>query len=132
MTLIPIPNFEKAGQAGVALKVGDEVEVHLSLRLKAAAEYIHLRDPRAAGLEPESVVSGYKWDLGISWYEEVRDSANNFFFTSLPPGEYNFKYRLRANMAGVFRVGPAEIQSMYAPEFNAYSTGQILTIVPAH
>ena len=41
---------------------------------------------------------------------------------------YLFKYRLRANMAGVFRVGPATLQSMYAPEFNAYSAGAVLKI----
>ena len=113
---------------GEALRSGDELEVHLSIRAKHAAEYVHLRDPRAAGLEPENAVSRYKWDLGISWYEETRDSATNFFFEWLPQGEYTFKYRLRANMAGVFRVGPATLQSMYAPEFNAYSTGAVMSV----
>ena len=60
-------------------------------------------------------MSGYKWDLGISWYEETRDSGTNFFFEWLPAGEYTFKYRVRANMAGTFKVGPATVQSMYAP-----------------
>jgi alpha-2-macroglobulin len=113
---------------GAALQAGDEVEVQLSIRAKHPCEYVHLRDPRAAGLEPENAVSRYRWDLGISWYEEVRDSGTNFFFEWLPQGEYNFKYRLRANMAGVFRVSPATLQSMYAPEFNAYSSGAVLTI----
>jgi uncharacterized protein YfaS (alpha-2-macroglobulin family) len=113
---------------GAKLAPGDEVEVQLSLRTKHAAEYVHLRDPRAAGLEPESPVSRHKWDLGIVWYEETRDSGTNFFFEWLPVGEYTFKYRLRANMAGTFRVGPATVQSMYAPEFTAYSTGAVLTV----
>jgi len=113
---------------GEQLQPGDEVEVQLSIRVKHAAEYVHLRDPRAAGLEPEKAVSRYKWDLGIGWYEETRDSATNFFFEWLPQGEYTFKYRLRANMAGVFRVGPATLQSMYAPEFNAYSAGALVRI----
>ena len=113
---------------GAPLKPGDEVEVQLSLRTKHAAEYVHLRDPRAAGLEPENVQSRHKWDLGIVWYEETRDSGTNFFFEWLPAGEYTFKYRLRANMAGTFRVGPATVQSMYAPEFTAYSTGAVLTV----
>ena len=104
------------------------MEVQLSLRSKHEAEYVHLRDPRAAGLEPENAVSRYQWDLGIGWYEEVRDSGTNFFFERLPAGEYTFKYRLRANMAGTFRVGPAIVQSMYAPEFTAYSAGTCLTI----
>ena len=30
------------------------------------------------------------------------------------------KIRLRANMAGSFKVGPATLQSMYTPEFTAY------------
>ncbi|MEJ2581274.1 MAG: hypothetical protein P8127_06495 [Acidobacteriota bacterium] len=92
------------------------------------AEYVHLRDPRGAGFEPETLHSQYKWDLGISWYEEVRDSGTNFFFEWLPAGEYTFKYRLRANMAGAFRVGPAVLQSMYAPEFTAYSAGHRLEV----
>ena len=79
------------------------------------------------GSEPEAAVSRYKkWDLGLAYYEEVRDSGMNFFFERLPVGEYLFKYRLRANMAGKFRVGPATVQSMYAPEFNAFSAGHVL------
>ena len=113
---------------GAKLTPGDEVEVQISIRSKHAAEYVHLRDPRAAGLEPENAVSRYKWDLGIGFYEEVRDSGMNFFFEQLPAGEYTFKYRVRANLSGTFRVGPATIQSMYAPEFVGYSAGHVLSI----
>jgi uncharacterized protein YfaS (alpha-2-macroglobulin family) len=120
-TLTPI-------KEGTKLAVGDELEVHISLRTKHAAEYVHLRDPRGAGFEPEHAVSGYRYDLGIFWYEETRDSGANFFFDHLPVGEYTFKYRVRASMAGTFRVGPATVQSMYAPEFNAYSAGAALTV----
>lgn len=113
---------------GSRIEVGDQIEVQISLRTKHEAEYVHLRDPRAAGLEPENAVSGYKWDFGIHWYEETRDSGANFFFSKIPVGEYTFKYRLRAGMAGTFRIGPATVQSMYAPEFNAYSTGSLMKI----
>ncbi len=113
---------------GARIEPGDQVEVRISIRTKHAAEYVHLRDPRGAGFEPETTSSSYKWDLGIGWYEEVRDSGTNFFFEWLPVGEYTFKYRLRANLAGAFRVGPATIQSMYAPEFAAYSSGARLEI----
>jgi len=113
---------------GAVLAPGDEVEVQISLSSKHEAEYVHLRDPRAAGCEPENAVSRHRWDLGLAWYEETRDSGTNFFFERLPAGQYTFKYRLRANMAGVFRVGPATVQSMYAPEFAAYSAGATLKI----
>ena len=113
---------------GAKLNVGDELEVHLSLRTKHAAEYVHLRDPRGAGFEPENAVSGYRWDLGAGYYQEVRDSGTNFFFDSLPVGEYPLVYRVRATMAGTFHVGPATVQSIYAPEFNAYSAGAALNV----
>ncbi len=115
---------------GTVLKPGDEVEVQLTITSRAPAEYVHLRDPRAAGLEPDSAQSGYKWD-SPGRYEETRDSGTNFFFDWLPAGEYVLKYRLRANMAGTFRVGPATLQSMYAPEFTAYSAGGMMTVAPA-
>jgi len=120
-TLVPLAD-------GARLAPGDEVEVQLSLRARAASEYVQLRDPRAAGLEPDSAASKFKWDLGIGWYEEIRGSGTNFFFEQLPAGEYTFKYRLRANMAGSFRVGPATVQSVYAPEFAAYSAGNKVNV----
>lgn len=113
---------------GAALAVGDQLEVHLSLRAKHAAEYVHVRDPRAAGVEPERLTSGWRWDLGISAYEEVRDSGTNFFIDWLPAGEYTLTYRLRVAMAGTFKVAPATLQSMYAPEFAAFSAGTVLTV----
>lgn len=113
---------------GATVKIGDQVEVQVSIRAKHPCEYVHLRDPRAAGFEPEHQVSGHRWDLGIVWYEEIRDSGANFFFEQLPVGEYTFKYRLRAAMAGRFKAGPATLQSMYAPEFAAFSSGATLDI----
>ena len=114
--------------AGDTVDIGDQVEVQLSLRSRHAAEYVHLRDPRGAGFEPVSSASRYQWNLGIGWYEEIRDSGTNFFFDWLPAGEYTFKYRLRVAMAGRFKVAPAVLQSMYAPEFTAYSSGVELRV----
>ncbi|HYH45080.1 MAG TPA: alpha-2-macroglobulin family protein, partial [Thermoanaerobaculia bacterium] len=119
-------------EEGTVLKPGDEVEVQLAITSRAPAEYVHLRDPRAAGMEPDGAQSGYKWDwTSPGRYEETRDSGTNFFFDWLPAGEYVLKYRLRANMGGTFRVGPATLQSMYAPEFTAYSAGDMMTVAPA-
>jgi len=124
VTLVPLKD-------GAALVPGDEVEVQLSLRAKHTVDYVHLRDPRGAGFEPVDTTSKHKWDLGIYWYEEIRDSGTNFFFENLPVGEYTFKYRIRAAVAGTFKVGPATVQPMYAPEFTAYSAGHTLAIQPA-
>lgn len=113
---------------GAKVAVGDEVEVHLSIRAKHPMEYVHLRDPRGAGFEPADHRSRYRWDLGIGWYEEIRDSGTNFFFEWLPQGEYTFKYRLRAATAGTWKAAPATLQPMYAPEFAAYSAGNVLEV----
>ena len=116
--------------AGARIAVGDEVEVQLSLTSKHAMEYVHLRDPRPAGFEPTSQVSRHRWRLGLVYYEEVRDSGQNFFFARLPVGEYPFKYRIRATVAGTFKAAPAQVQPMYAPEFVGYSSGRSIEITP--
>ncbi len=114
---------------GASVHVGDEVEVQISLKSKHPVDYVHLRDPRGAGFEPTSVNSLHKWDLGIYWYEEIRDSGTNFFFEHLPQGEYTFKYRIRATTAGEFKVSPSTLQPMYATEFAAYSAGHRIKIL---
>lgn len=113
------------------LKPGDEVEVQISIQSGEPVEYVHLRDPRPAGFEPVKSVSGYNWNFGIYWYEEVRDSGENFFFEHLPRGEYTFRYSIRAALAGTFKAAPATIQPMYAPEFAAYSAGRLIRISPS-
>jgi len=113
---------------GAVLGVGDEIEVRLTIKSKHPAEYVHLRDPRPAGCEPVKLTSGWRYELGWPRYEEIRDSGTNFFIEWLPQGEYTLTYRLRCAMAGTFKTGPASLQSMYAPEFAAYSSGQMINI----
>jgi uncharacterized protein YfaS (alpha-2-macroglobulin family) len=113
---------------GATVKVGDQLEVQLVLSSKHNAEYVHLRAPRGAGFEPMETESGYRWQGGTGFYQEIQDSGMNYFFDSLRTGQYTFKYRLRATTSGQFRVAPAQVQSVYAPEFNAYSSGTILSI----
>lgn len=114
--------------AGSRVEPGDEIEVQLEIRARHAAEYVHLRDPRPAGFEPQGFTSGWKWDLGLAWYEEIRDSGTNFFFERLPTGAYTLKHRLAVRQAGVFKVAPATLQSIYAPEFTAHSAGDVLVV----
>ncbi len=122
MSLTPLSELKSS------LKIGDEVEVQISIRTKHQMEYVHLRDPRSGGFEPTTFTSGHKWDLGTSWFEEIRDTATNFFFEKIPQGQYTFKYRIRAATAGEFVAAPATISPMYAPEFTAYSSGERLKI----
>jgi TonB-dependent SusC/RagA subfamily outer membrane receptor len=108
---------------GDALKVGDKLTVRIVLRSDRDMEYIHLKDMRAAGSEPVNVLSSYKWQDGLGYYESTRDAATNFFISSLPKGTYVFEYPLFVTHTGNFGVGIATAQCMYAPEFSSHSEG---------
>jgi uncharacterized protein YfaS (alpha-2-macroglobulin family) len=108
--------------AGDTVHVGDQLEVQLKINTRSQFEYVHLKDPKAAGFEAEELLSGWKWDQ-LSRYEEPRDSLTNFFIDWLPHGEYVLRYRLRPTSAGRYRLGAAVLQSMYAPDMSAHSDG---------
>ncbi|NRD24753.1 alpha-2-macroglobulin [Winogradskyella litoriviva] len=105
------------------LKVGDLVRVRIELRTDRTMEFVHLKDMRAAGFEPVNVLSQYKWQDGLGYYESTKDAATNFFMDYLPKGIYVFEYDLRVNNAGDMSNGISTIQSMYAPEFSSHSEG---------
>jgi len=105
------------------LQVGDLVRVRIELRVDRPMEFVHMKDMRAAGMEPINVLSTYKWQDGLGYYESTKDASTNFFFDYLPKGVYVFEYDLRVNNAGDFSNGISTIQSMYAPEFSSHSEG---------
>ncbi|MEP7277288.1 MAG: alpha-2-macroglobulin family protein [Bacteroidota bacterium] len=105
------------------LKVGDKIKVRIELRVDRDMEYIHMKDMRASCLEPANVLSGYKWQDGLGYYETTRDASTNFFFNWLPKGTYVFEYPLFVTHAGNFSNGVTSIQCMYAPEFTSHSEG---------
>jgi len=106
-----------------SLKVGDLITVRVELRVDRPMEFVHMKDMRASGLEPINVLSSYKWQDGLGYYESTKDASTNFFMEHLPRGVYVFEYDLRVNNAGNFSNGITTIQSMYAPEFSSHSEG---------
>ncbi|WP_372753424.1 alpha-2-macroglobulin [Mariniflexile sp.] len=110
------------------LKVGDLIRVRIELRSDRAMEFIHMKDMRAAGLEPINVISAYKWQDGLAYYESTLDASTNFFIDNLPKGIYVFEYDLRVNHQGNMSNGITSIQSMYAPEFSSHSEGVRINI----
>jgi TonB-dependent SusC/RagA subfamily outer membrane receptor len=105
------------------LKTGDKIVVRLELRSDRDMDYLHLKDIRAASMEPVNVLSGYKWQDGLGYYESTKDASTNFFIDHLRKGTYVFDYPLFITHTGVFSVGIASIQCMYAPEFTSHSGG---------
>jgi uncharacterized protein YfaS (alpha-2-macroglobulin family) len=91
------------------------------LRSDRDLEYVHLKDHRGSGTEPVNVLSRYKFQDGLAYYESTKDTATHFFIDYLPKGTYVFEYSVRVQHRGKYPTGFANIQCMYAPEFAAHS-----------
>lgn len=110
------------------LHVGDKIRVRIELRTDRNLEYVHMKDMRASGFEPINVLSTYKYQDGLGYYEATKDAATNFFFDYIPKGTYVFEYDLRVAHVGDFSNGITTIQCMYAPEFTSHSEGIRVTV----
>jgi 5-hydroxyisourate hydrolase-like protein (transthyretin family) len=111
------------------LKIGDRLTVRLELKVDRDMEYVHIKDMRASALEPENVISMYKYREGLAYYQSTRDVATNFFIEFMPKGSYVFEYNLRVTHAGEFSNGLTTIQCMYAPEFTSHTPGMNIKTV---
>jgi len=110
------------------INTGDRLKIRIDIETDRDMEYVHLRDMRASGLEPENVLSGYKWRNGLGYYETTKDASTDFFFDYMPKGKHVFEYTLKAYHKGDFSNGIATIQCMYAPEFTSHSAGSKIMI----
>src|SRR5688572_25822159 len=113
---------------GDAVKVGNKIKVRIELRVDRDMEFVHMKDMRASCLEPVNVLSGYRWQGGLGYYETTKDASTNFFFDYLRKGAYVFEYTLFVTHTGNFSNGITSIQCMYAPEFSSHSEGIRLNV----
>ncbi|HEX6169419.1 MAG TPA: alpha-2-macroglobulin family protein [Chitinophagaceae bacterium] len=113
---------------GDIVKVGDKIKVRIELRVDRDMEYVHMKDMRASCLEPVNVLSSYKWQGGLGYYETTKDASTSFFFDYLRKGTYVFEYTLFVTHTGNFSNGITNIQCMYAPEFSSHSEGIRLSV----
>ena len=111
-----------------ALEVGDELVVRIELKTDRDMEYVHMKDQRGSGTEPVNVLSRYRYQDGLGYYESTKDTASHFYIDYLPKGTYVFEYSTRIVHKGKYQTGIANIQSMYAPEFNSHSESFMLKV----
>lgn len=112
----------------MTLQPGDKLVVRIDIKVDRAMEYVHLQDMRASGLEPVNVLSRYKWQGGLGYYQSTRDASTDFFISYLPQGTFTLEYPLRVSHRGDFTNGMARLQCMYAPEFSSHSAGVRLKV----
>ncbi len=125
-------------------KLGDLVQVRLTLTIPERMDYFALEDMLPAGLEALDTslrtTSAAVQDPTLQNAEgtrpywsyfnqsEIRDNRVALFATSLPRGTYTYTYLARASAPGTFQVLPATAYTMYAPEVFGRSAGAQFTV----
>jgi 5-hydroxyisourate hydrolase-like protein (transthyretin family) len=115
-------------QENEEVTIGDKLIIRIELKANRAMEYLHLKDMRAANTEPTNVLSQFKWQEGLSYYESTKDVATNFFISNINKGTYVFEYPVTITHSGICSIGIASIECMYAPEFKSHSQGVVLRV----
>ncbi|MDE6430628.1 MAG: hypothetical protein K2K65_05625, partial [Duncaniella sp.] len=110
------------------LSVGDKVTVTLTLNVGRDMDYVTIVDDRPACFEPTEQMPTPIFAEGICFYRENRDSSTRLFIDHLPKGTYVITYDMWVNNAGTFASGVATVQSQYAPQFTAHTSGTTLII----
>ena len=115
-----------------AVEIGDELVTRVEIRVDRDMEFVHLKDYRGSGTEPVNVLSQYRSRDGLWYYESTKDTASHFFIDYLRKGTYVFETSVRVQHAGKYETGIAELQCMYAPEFNSHSESVEIEVKPAN
>jgi hypothetical protein len=110
------------------LNVGDILQINLTIKSTRDMDYVTIIDNRAACLEPVEQLSKNIYAEDILFYRENRDAATNIFVTHLPKGVYRLSYEMNVNNSGRYASGIASLQSQYAPQISAHSSGTALTV----
>lgn len=110
------------------LKVGDKVKVELTIVNDRDMDYVAIDDSRAACFRPvEQLPHPVAMD-GIYFYLENRTDRTRIFVDRLPRGRYIISYDLWVTASGSYASGIATLQSQYAPELTAHSSGVRLEV----
>jgi hypothetical protein len=152
---------DDTGQSGATryvdtARVGDVIQVKLTLVAPTDLHYVVVEDPLPAGFEgvdlslkTTSVVGEqptlrnltaeeedrwYRW-YGWGWWwfsnSEMRDEKVVLFAEYLPRGTYEYTYLMRAGLRGVFYTMPSTAYQMYFPEVFGRSDGGKFTVQPS-
>ena len=129
-------------------RVGDVVEVRLTVILPNSRHYVVIESPHPAGAEAIDPNLNTSQQIGTRpgldnddptrygwgwWYfdqTEFRDESVSIYATYLPAGTYEYVYTLRMGFAGEFNVIPATAQEFYYPDVYGRSDGMMFTILP--
>ena len=116
------------GKEAHAIRTGDRIHVRYVVTADRDYEYVRLMAPRPASAEPDTQLSGYRWQGGIGYYRAIHDSGSEFFFDRLPRGTYVIEEDWILSHSGTFQLAPATLQCLYAPEYQAHTAGSQMEV----
>jgi hypothetical protein len=116
------------GDSKEPVVVGDEIVTRLIVRTDRPMEFLHLKDGRGSGTEPVNVLSRYRFQDGLEYYQSTQESAEHFFIDYLPKGTFVLESRCRVQLNGEYQTGLATLESMYAPQYNSHSESHVLKV----
>ena len=114
---------DEALNESVPLKVGDKINVRLTVKADRDMDFVQIKDDRAACMEPLQAVSGFRWGNGLGYYQATKDASTQFFIDQMRKGTYVIEYQVYVNRTGEYQAGIATVQSAYAPEFGGHTGG---------
>ena len=110
------------------LKVGDKVQVRITIDAAKDLDYVTVSDERAACFEPVDKTSDYKYSEGMFYYNEVKDSKTNLFINSIRRGVHTVTYDVMVTNVGTFAAGVAQAQSQYSPQAVAHTAAATIVV----
>ena len=120
----------------------DDVWVRLTLVTPSIRHHVVVEDPLPAGFEPVNnslattgllSVEKLEKQEGVSDFyfkhTEMRDDKVILFAETMPPGVYEYTYRVRPTVPGVYHYPPANAENTNHPDIFGHSDGGWLTVL---
>jgi uncharacterized protein YfaS (alpha-2-macroglobulin family) len=109
---------------GEIVVAGTRLRTQLELRAAMDAEYVLVRDPRAAGFEPVLKTSGWQTQSGMRLRREVREDHNAYFLEHVQQGTHILVEDVHVETTGSLKALPSRIEALYAPEYCGNGTAR--------
>lgn len=113
---------------GEHLSARDQIVSRMVLHLDRDMDFIFVKDPLGAAMEPQEKTSRYRRLDGAGCYMELKDASVNFYFDTLGKGDYVIEHAFNVTKQGVFHVGAPTMECVYDPSERFHGHGELLRI----
>lgn len=97
------------------LNVGDHVRVAIKIHADRDYDFVRITDHRPACLMPVNQLSYYDWRLGC--YIRQMDEQTDYYFETLPKGDYSLKTEYFIDRSGNYHAGAVKVECEYNTAF---------------